>query len=106
MKNKEMTKEMLIQLITNKRGSFANRIMCLDGFTLSVQASRHHYCKPREDSTYEKPVEYTHVEVGFAKRFDDDLLKYSEEPDTLETVYPFTPIDVVVGVINKHGWVE
>jgi hypothetical protein len=35
-------------------------IKCRDGSTLSVQASRYHYSKPRDDKG-----PYTHVEVGF-----------------------------------------
>jgi len=38
-------------------------IYCMDGLVISIQASSHHCCEPREDS---KPgVVYTKVEVGF-----------------------------------------
>lgn len=35
-----------------------SHITCKDGTTLSVQASKYHYCKPREDTG-----PWTHVEV-------------------------------------------
>jgi hypothetical protein len=43
------------------RQSIRPRIVCKDGTSLSVQASRTHYCKPR----YDDCIPYFSVEVGF-----------------------------------------
>ena len=76
------------------------RIICTDGATLSVQASRHHYCSPRNDTG-----PYELVEVGFPSIAPTGkLLDYCEDPDKpTETVYPYTPIEVVHEYIHDHG---
>ena len=76
------------------------KIVCADGFDLSVQASEFHYCSPRDDDG-----PYTKVEVGFPSAEEELLLPHIEggkEPPT-ESVYPWTPIEVVYTVIEKHG---
>ena len=37
------------------------KVVCADGFTMSVQASEFSYCSPRENSA----LKYNEVEVGF-----------------------------------------
>ena len=50
------------------------RIECADGFSMSVQASVHNYCEPRNDNA----VSYTEVEVGFANDYESLLAPYAE----------------------------
>jgi len=38
----------------------APRVVCKNGFSLSVQASQYRYCSPRSDTG-----PYTHVEIGY-----------------------------------------
>lgn len=71
------------------------RIVCKDGYELSVQASSGHYCTPRKDNA----SYYTRVEVGFPSEYDDLL---GESVDDSE-VYAFVPIENVAVLINKHG---
>ena len=51
-------------------------VVCADGFEMSVQASRGHYCSPREDVG-----PYTTVEIGFPNRRDELLMPHIELAD-------------------------
>ena len=76
------------------------RVVCADGFSMSVQANSGAYCEPREDNA----VEYTEVEVGYPSKREDAIMKWVESPDRpTDTVYAYVPSTVVRGVINKHG---
>ncbi len=85
---------------------FRNRIVCPDGFTLSVQASAYHYSIPRSN---EGP--YTHAEVGFPSErpepwfaYPDGWMQYAEDPEyPTETVYSFVPVDLIWDLIQSHG---
>jgi hypothetical protein len=72
------------------------RIVCADGFSLSVQVGEGLGSHPHEymaDS-------YTHVEVGFPSEFDESLAPYGD-PD--EGVYFRVPVEIVEALIIKHG---
>ena len=88
------------------------RVICKDGFSMSVQASQYHYCSPREDVG-----PYHEIEVGYPSQIESGLLPYIECPDwesfdsdrpdygrgpTLQ-VYPYVPARVVMEIIGKHG---
>ena len=82
------------------------RIVCLDGFSMSVQADSSMYCSPREDGIDTK---YVAVEVGYPSE-EDVLLNehvegnYLDEHESYtESVYPWVPAEVVKEVIDKHG---
>jgi len=76
------------------------KIVCADGFTISVQASSFHYCSPRTDSG-----PWGMVECGYPSAHPgEDFVEYAEDMDNpLETVYGYVPIDVVQDLIDKHG---
>lgn len=76
------------------------RIVCQDGFTMSVQASQTHYSHPRVDFA---PY-YSEYEVGYPSEVEDLLLPYSANPTKSPTdaVYGYVPDDVVNQVIEKH----
>ena len=74
-------------------------VECADGFRMSVQASKHHYCSPRTDDAV-----YHCVEVGFPSEHECELMPFAEEPDTpTDTVYSYVPATVIHSVIEKHG---
>lgn len=74
-------------------------VQCVDGLKMSVQASRTHYCAPREDYG-----PWFKVEVGFPNQKVDELLHYAEDPDRpTDTVYGYVPIEIVASVIDAHG---
>jgi len=73
--------------------------VCVDGFTMSVQASATHYCSPRTDDG-----PWSAVEVGFPSRIEPLLWDYAEMPgDWTNTVYGYVPFDVVAAIIELHG---
>ena len=75
------------------------RIVCKDGFTISVQANANAYCEPRENEAWS----YSEVELGFPSSLDPLIAEYAEEPDTTETVFAYVPIAVVNELIDRHG---
>lgn len=84
------------------RSYVAKPIICTDGFNVSVQASKHHYCSPRE---YD--AEWSSVELGFPSAADDLIQGYAETPDEpTQTVYGYVPIDTVARLIIKHGGIK
>ncbi len=90
----------------NESGSIkklSKRICCLDGASVSVQASSLHYSTPRSNVG-----PYTHAEVGFPTVDpDEELLSYAEDKEhPKETVYGFVPLRLIVDYINSHGGVD
>ena len=78
----------------------APRVVCADGFVMSVQVSQSHYCSPRiNDAGY-----YDSVEVGYPSEREELLMEYAEEPEhPTQTVYGWVGVDVVDAIIKKHG---
>lgn len=75
------------------------KIVCVDGFTMSVQASERNYCSPKDDVG-----PYTEVEVGFPNMYDLYLHEYAEDPlRPTETVYGWVPQIIVQLCIDSHG---
>lgn len=72
---------------------------CSDGYRISIQASKNHYCSPREDGL----TKYTEVELGYPNREDELINDYAEDDDYTQTVYGYVPVDVVDALIKKHG---
>ena len=82
-------------------------VTCADGTTLSVQASKYHYCTPRNNLG-----PYTHVEVGFPTAVVPETWEPYNDGDT--GIYPWIPVRLVLDYIHEHGgmvsgalpWVE
>lgn len=75
------------------------RIVCKDGFNVSVQAGDVNYSIPRED---EGP--WTAVELGYPSAMEESIIELAEDPeDPTATVYGYVPIEVVDYIIYKHG---
>jgi hypothetical protein len=77
----------------------AKRITCVDGFSLSVQASHGAYCSPRKNigPWYE-------VEVGFPSAKPEIIFHRAEDPSRpTETVYGYVDIKDVEALIDLHG---
>lgn len=95
-----------------KTGTYSNgepfemnrpRLWCKDGYSVSVQASRWHYCTPRIDGA----SEYDSVELGFPNMVDDLIYDYAEDCDDLtKTVYGYVPVYIVNELIEKHGGID
>lgn len=78
----------------------APRVVCKDGFEMSVQVGHTHYCRPRVDRAI-----YSAVEVGYPSALEELLMPYVEDEKTpTETVvYGYVPVEIVNQVIKKHG---
>lgn len=81
--------------------SFTKRVICADGFNISIQSSDGHYCTPRRnDDTVEN---YTAFELGFPSESDELINEFAEDDNYTEAVYPYTPREIVQQLIDKHG---
>lgn len=81
------------------------RIVCADGFSMSVQAHETSYCTPRQAG-----VPHTHLEGGFPSSapLDPELLasaenSFEEDGDPCETVYPYVAREVFEREFEAHG---
>jgi len=75
-------------------------IKCVDGFSFSVQASKNHYCYPKDnDGPWES------FEIGFPSKDEPMLHPYMDtlHDDPTQNVYACVPIDIVLLVIRRHG---
>lgn len=79
------------------------RIVCEDGFSISIQAGDGLYCEPRvnlEDGTYKS------VELGYPSEEEPLIAEFAEDPEELcDTVYACVPVEIVDEMIKKHGGV-
>lgn len=79
------------------------RLYCNDGYSISVQASKFHYCRPRLDGLQD----YESVELGFPSMEDELINEYAENDfDYTDTVYGYVPIEIVEKLIKKHGGIR
>ena len=80
-------------------GSLRPRVHFADGFSVSVQASQFHYCRPRIDNA----EKYEAVELGYPSAADDLITDYAEGDTYTDTVYGYVPVEIVDKLIEKHG---
>jgi len=87
-----------------KMKQLAPKITCADGTTLSVQASRIHYCSPKCDQGPYKTVEVGFPSVTLPSSWEEVTLPSSWEEyyDGLG-VYCYVPVDLVREFIEEHG---
>jgi hypothetical protein len=82
---------------------YYKRVVCKDGFSVSIQAHDGAYCEPRSDFA----VAYKSVELGFPSAPDPFILDYAEDPtDLTGTVYGYVPAAVVYKMILAHGGIS
>ena len=76
------------------------KVVCADGFTVSIQASKFHYCEPRNDAG-----PYTEVELGYPNMVPTkEIIRHAEDPDDLcHTIYGYVLADAVERLIRTHG---
>jgi hypothetical protein len=76
------------------------RIVCKDGFEMSVQANETAYCDPRIDDA----GRYKEVEVGYPNELEPMLMPWAEnEENPLGTVYGYVPAERISLICAKHG---
>jgi hypothetical protein len=85
-------------------------IKCRAGGSLSVQASRHHYCHPREDAGPYTQVEImvlggiTGVVMLLAEYHDGGPIASDDNPNM--SVFGFVPIEKAAMLISMNGGIE
>ena len=82
------------------------KIVCSDGFEMSVQVGSSLYSKPKKIAK-----RYSAVEIGFPSDHEPLIEEYAEnffeeEPNYTDTVYPYVPVGVVDKVLKKHGGIN
>ena len=86
-------------IVADVKLPLAKRIECVDGFSISVQASWGAYCSPRTNIG-----PWSSVECGFPSQEPTKIMDYAEEPQNpTETVYGYVPIELVEELIESHG---
>ena len=84
------------------RSKLNEKIICKDGFTMSVQANEGAYCEPRIDGA----DRYTEVEVGYPSAREPLLIEWAEDKNNpTSTVYGYVPSERISLVCIKHGGV-
>ena len=92
---------------SNRAPVYRKRILCADGFSISVQASAFHYSEPR-DNRFADIRLYELVEAGYPEGPDGSD---HEVPQWFEDfrecgdskVFPYVPIMKVMELIDAHG---
>ncbi len=78
------------------------RIVCADGFYVSVQASENRYCAPREDYG-----PWYQVELGFPSEAVPSWMEYAEDTEKpTDTVYGWVPLGVVAAELARRGGIK
>lgn len=78
------------------------KMVCADGFSMSVQGHWGSYSRPRDDFA----DRYSEVEVGFPSERVEELMPYidgGEDADPTQSVYGYVPVEVVEKIIAAHG---
>lgn len=78
------------------------KVICNDGFSISVQGSASHYCRPRKTQDW-----YDALELGYPSEEELSIMEYAENKSTpTDTVYSCVPIEVIEEIIIKHNGVN
>lgn len=82
-------------------------IVCNDGCTLSVQASRMHYCEPRVNEGPHTKFEVLIVEPGPDGYYEPLLQDYSGDCSPGgDRIFMYVPANVIDAVIEGHGGIN
>ncbi len=79
--------------------SLLGHFVCKDGSTVSVQASRTHYCSPRADKG-----PYTAVEVGYPT--GTIPVSWEKFDDGRGDVFGYVPIELIQEFFDMHGGID
>lgn len=76
------------------------KVICQDGFMVSIQASSMYCCSPRNDTA----DEYETVELGYPTKVESLIIQYAKcIEDPTGTVYLNVPVEVVDELLKQHG---
>ena len=75
------------------------KVVCKDGFSVSIQAHKRAYCTPRENNAQS----YSSVELGYPSRPDSLIQEYADDPSNpTQTVYGYIDVNTVYLLLTKH----
>ena len=86
------------------------KIVCSDGFEMSVQVGFSLYSTPKKVAK-----RYSAVEIGFPSDHEPLIEEWAEfipfgnedgSIDYTDTVYPYVPVKIVNKVLKKHGGID
>ena len=82
------------------------KIICSDGFEMSVQVGSSLYSTPKKVAK-----RYSAVEIGVPSEYEPLIEEFAEgsfdeTPDYTDTVYPYVPVAIVNKVLKKHGGID
>ena len=86
------------------------KIVCVDGFKMSVQVGSSLYSTPKKVAK-----RYSAVEIGFPSEHEPLIEEFAESfykedgedvTDYTDTVYPYVPVKIVDKVLKKHGGID
>lgn len=84
---------------------FCPRIVCNDGFSISLQMNHSHYCSSENGyETLGHTMET--IEFGYPNQDEELLKEYAECPELLTKTVGRLPIDVAQQIIDKHGGID
>ena len=95
------------QMLTSTR---LPKIVCVDGFEMSVQVGFSLYSTPKKVAK-----RYSAVEIGFPSEHEPLIEEFAETfykedgedvTDYTDTVYPYVPVRIVDKVLKKHGGID
>ena len=90
------------KLVPGMTSSHTPKVICNDGFEMSVQAGQSLYSEPRDVAD-----SYEEAEVGFPSTEEQLLTSYAEDRENLcGTVYGYVPCSIIDEVIEKHGGID
>jgi len=76
------------------------KIICADGFSMSVQAGEYNYSHPRVNNA----SRYFSVEIGYPSEKETLIIEYAEDPaNPTGTVYGWVPAAIISLICAKHG---
>ena len=105
LKVKVLSEDPLLKHMTTS--SRLPHIVCMDGFTMSVQVGYSLYSKPKKVAK-----RYSEVEIGYPSEHEPLLEEWAEtifedgSIDYTNTVYPYVPVKIVDKVLKKHGGIN
>jgi len=105
LKVKVLSEDPLLKHMTTS--SRLPHIVCVDGFTMSVQVGYSLYSKPKKVAK-----RYSEVEIGYPSEHEPLLEEWAEtifedgSIDYTNTVYPYVPVKIVDKVLKRHGGID
>ena len=106
LKVKVLSEDPLLKHMTTS--SRLPHIVCMDGFTMSVQVGYSLYSTPKKIAK-----RYSAVEIGYPSEPEELIKEYAEfapfdedTADYTDTVYPYVPVKIVDKVLKRHGGID